>query len=353
MSKKLTIEFVINEFEKENYTLLTKIYKNTLQKLEYICPNNHQHSVRWGDWKKGSRCPYCYGNAKLTIEFIKKEFEKEGYVLLNSKYKNSHQKLRYICPNGHNHFIRWYAWKQGARCFYCNGNVKPTIEFIKQQFKKEKYILLTKKYKNSYQKLRYICPNSYEHHLNWNSWQQGKRCPCCAGNIKPTIEFIRKEFEKEECVLLTKVYKNAHQKLKYICSNGHEHFIRWNDWQQGHRCPICAGVNYSVKYSGENNTNWKGGISCEPYCQDWTKEFKDYIKERDGNMCLNPDCWGNIQRLSVHHVDYNKKNCEPQNLITLCASCNSRANKDRKWHEAWYSTILQKRYNYRELTNAQ
>ena len=32
---------------------------------------------------------------------------------------------------------------------------------------------------------------------------------------------------------------------------------------------------------GKDNTNWRGGISCEPYCQDWTKEYKEYIKERD------------------------------------------------------------------------
>ncbi len=31
--------------------------------------------------------------------------------------------------------------------------------------------------------------------------------------------------------------------------------------------------------SGDKHWNWKGGISCEPYCQDWTKEYKEYIKE--------------------------------------------------------------------------
>jgi len=100
------------------------------------------------------------------------------------------------------------------------------------------------------------------------------------------------------------------------------------------------------KCMGKNNSNWKGGISCEPYCQNWSSDLKEYIKERDENRCLNPDCLGNIHRLSVHHIDYNKKNCEPQNLITLCTSCNSRANKDREWHEAWYQTIMYRRYDY-------
>lgn len=98
-------------------------------------------------------------------------------------------------------------------------------------------------------------------------------------------------------------------------------------------------------YLKEDNPNWKGGISCEPYCFEWSfKEFKDYIKERDGNQCLNPDCFGNIYQLVVHHINYNKKNCEPANLIALCRSCNSRANKDREWHEDWYKAIIYKRY---------
>lgn len=101
----------------------------------------------------------------------------------------------------------------------------------------------------------------------------------------------------------------------------------------------------SIKFSGENNPAWKGGISCEPYCFEWSsKEFKDYIKERDGYKCLNPDCFGNIYRLNVHHVDYNKKNCEPENLITLCTSCNSRANFNRAWHKDWYKAIINRRY---------
>lgn len=101
----------------------------------------------------------------------------------------------------------------------------------------------------------------------------------------------------------------------------------------------------SIQKSGKNNPRWKGGISCEPYCFEWaSKEFKDLIKERDRNKCLNPVCFGNIYRLNIHHVDYNKKNCEPRNLITLCTSCNSKANKDRAWHEAWYKAIIQRRY---------
>jgi hypothetical protein len=101
------------------------------------------------------------------------------------------------------------------------------------------------------------------------------------------------------------------------------------------------------KYMGPESSQWRGGISCEPYCDVWLdKDFKDSIKERDENKCLNPDCWSNTKRLSLHHINYNKKDCKLTNLITLCISCNGRANKDRDWHQSWYQTILYRKYGY-------
>lgn len=102
------------------------------------------------------------------------------------------------------------------------------------------------------------------------------------------------------------------------------------------------------KRTGENNHQWKGGISCEPYCQQWIdKEYKQSIKERDGNKCLNPECNKITNKLCLHHIDYNKKECKPSNLITLCVSCNSKANKNREWHKSWYQAIINKRYKYK------
>jgi len=44
---------------------------------------------------------------KLTYEFVKESFEKEGYKLLSEEYINCEQKLDYICSKGHGHSIGW------------------------------------------------------------------------------------------------------------------------------------------------------------------------------------------------------------------------------------------------------
>ena len=39
--------------------------------------------------------------AKLTIEYIRKYFEEEGYTLLEEEYVNAKTHMQYICPKGH------------------------------------------------------------------------------------------------------------------------------------------------------------------------------------------------------------------------------------------------------------
>ncbi len=341
---KPTIGFIKSEFEKEGYTLLSTEYKNNYTKLHYICPNKHTHGVTWKNWRHGDRCPVCAGNAKITIDLVRESFEIEGYVLLSNNYINSASKLEYKCPAGHHHKISWEGWQLGRRCPYCAGNAKLKIDFVRASFEKEGYLLLSKDYINNSTKLNYMCPNRHKHSMIWINWKKGQRCPTCiSNNIKLDIDFICKEFKSEGYVLLSQTYKNAHTKLDYLCPYGHKHSIAWTKWQQGKRCPTCAIINNS----GNKHYNWKGGISCEPYCFIWKdKEFKLDILERDAYICLNPYCHGNGGVLSIHHIDYNKKNCHPSNLITVCRSCNLRANHDREWHEAWYKAIMYRRYNY-------
>jgi len=102
-----------------------------------------------------------------------------------------------------------------------------------------------------------------------------------------------------------------------------------------------------IRMCGSNNSNWKGGIGIEPYCDAWAdKEYKADIKERDNSICMNPDCWNTSETLCLHHIDYDKKNCSPLNLITLCASCNARANFSRENHTFYYQDLMTEFYGY-------
>ena len=79
---------------------------------------------------------------------------------------------------------------------------------------------------------------------------------------------------------------------------------------------------------GLKHWNWQGGISHEPYSFAFTKELKEAIRQRDNFICV---VCGKYPAFSVHHIDYDKKNCEPDNLITLCPNCHAKTNFNRKY----------------------
>ncbi len=126
--------------------------------------------------------------------------------------------------------------------------------------------------------------------------------------------------------------------------------IPWNKgkeaWNKGKKMP-----ELSKKYKGKGNPmygkarefsgNWCGGKSLEDYNFEFNKELKDEVKKRDMNVCQTPNCM-NISCLDVHHIDYDKTNNNPENLITLCHSCHAKTNgkKKREYFTKFYSEIV-------------
>jgi len=91
--------------------------------------------------------------------------------------------------------------------------------------------------------------------------------------------------------------------------------------------------------AGEKSPLWKGGISFEPYSPEWTKALKESILQRDNYTCQLCHKKGT----AVHHIDYNKKNSNPENLITLCANCHSKTNVNReKWIKFFKNKVLKR-----------
>ena len=88
---------------------------------------------------------------------------------------------------------------------------------------------------------------------------------------------------------------------------------------------------------GGENPNWRGGISSEPYGVEFAKKLKAKIKYRDGNKCRLCD---SEDHLRVHHIDYDKKNNDPVNLLTLCPSCHGKTNTRRVYWESYFQGFM-------------
>jgi hypothetical protein len=89
----------------------------------------------------------------------------------------------------------------------------------------------------------------------------------------------------------------------------------------------------SKNSSGSNNPSWLGGISKEPYSWTFNRKFKKQIRERDNFTCQ--ECGKTEDELkyslTVHHIDYNKKNTTPENTISLCIGCHTKTNFNREY----------------------
>jgi len=85
--------------------------------------------------------------------------------------------------------------------------------------------------------------------------------------------------------------------------------------------------------------NWK---SLEPYGKDFNKELKKNIRKRDNFRCQ--ECFKHEKeskrRLSIHHIDYDKNNSKPDNLICLCVSCHAKTNYTK---EKWENYFIKRR----------
>jgi len=93
----------------------------------------------------------------------------------------------------------------------------------------------------------------------------------------------------------------------------------------------------------------KGGTGIPYEYNNYPEEYfkiRPIILKRDKFECQNCNMTEEEhltvigRTLEVHHIDYNKKNCKEENLITLCKWCNLRANYNRNYWKTYYQNKL-------------
>jgi len=105
--------------------------------------------------------------------------------------------------------------------------------------------------------------------------------------------------------------------------------------------------NYGATWMiGKNNPNWLGGKDKRNYSWKFNTILKLKIRKRDNYECKNCGMTEEEhfkkynEKLHIHHIDYIKKNCNENNLITLCLKCNILANYNRKQWKIKFKGLL-------------
>ena len=98
-------------------------------------------------------------------------------------------------------------------------------------------------------------------------------------------------------------------------------------------------------YNNEKNINWHGGISRKPKNYRYNPKLREGIRNRDGYRCQK--CFRHKSELNssleIHHIDFNKRNDNPLNMITLCKGCHSQLSFNREQWINHFQNLMNER----------
>lgn len=179
----------------------------------------------------------------------------------------------------------------------------------------------------------------------WVEENQGKHFCACP---RHEVIIIRREYHCCGIPKYIKNHENIGRKFSEERRNNISKSLKGVQCSEEKKQILSVSVSNAIK--GENNPNWRGGTSFEPYCEKFNELLKENIRERDNHQCQYPECLCTQLeslviygcKLNVHHIHYDKENCYPD-LITLCRTCNTKANGNREYWEQLYMDILKKR----------
>lgn len=115
-------------------------------------------------------------------------------------------------------------------------------------------------------------------------------------------------------------------------------------WSKGKK----MSEDFIKKISGSNNHQWLGGKSLEPYNTDFSNSFRNSIRNRDNQLCMNCGIHRETlsRALSVHHINYDKLLSIKENCITLCIKCHALTNFNRPYWISLFQSKLSQLYGY-------
>ncbi len=301
---KLTIEDMHELAIARSGKCLSTVYVNNKTKLLWRCADGHNWKAQPCTIRNGSWCPYCnYINQNKCRYILEKlfslkfahnrrifsnKFEADGYC------KKLHMAFEY---NGLQHYKfveHFHKDKAGFEVqqrrdkekyrLYKNKKIKLVIipywvaksddelsEYIINELLKLGHEINNKKidwfdfyaflsqlkkmrklavarggkclstvYMNTNTKLKWQCAKKHQWEASPNHVQQGHWCPDCGWKRK-TIQNMYELATAKNGKCLSKIYANAHNKLKWQCAKGHQwEAVAYSIIYQGSWCPKCA-----------------------------------------------------------------------------------------------------------------
>jgi len=180
-SKRAVLPHEPADYAAKHGGICLSVYKDYKTKMEWECKYRHKWFGSFGSMRsKNNWCPHCSRNARLSIEECGSLAQKHEGVCLSESYVNSISKLEWQCKNGH---IFWSTPSRVKHldnwCPYCFGNAKLTIDDAKYLANLNDGKCLSKEYKNAVSKLSWKCANEHVWDATYACVKKGSWCQEC------------------------------------------------------------------------------------------------------------------------------------------------------------------------------
>lgn len=219
------------------------------------------------------------GANKFSYNHVKSIFEKNGFILLETKYENNNKPMRCVCVCGNETTMRLSNVQSGKRCV---ENCKPKIlsnkfktkdEDIKQICEKNGCKFIKSWIHKTRTRIKYVCRcggESEAYLCNFKRYPNCKKCgslkisgeKCYMYNADREVVFLRKKFRKI-CGQHIKRFMEAtgqrktrhtHELLGYTPQQLQEHILNHPDyqkckdkvWHVDHIVPIQAFLDHNI-----------------------------------------------------------------------------------------------------------
>lgn len=291
--------------------------KHNIKKTELNCENCNQKFLRRNDkielYKQKCNnkvlCKNCYGgfNRKLKLKSIS-----ENPLVKPNEFIKGQKNPNFTIT-----------------CKYCNKEfIVPYMSRYREFCSKSCQVKGSPKIKIEIKHLCKICNKEFEHY--GASIACSKECYSKYMSQARIAEnnpnwIPREEMDKSKCLNCGIIFaygrKNLHKgQKKYFCS------IACSKKTGG-------GVWFSKEEKEKaiiNSNNYDLFIEYvpHPYPKIFDNKLKEKIKNKNNNCCQLCE---NKENLHIHHIDYNKQNCNEENLTTLCQKCHNISNHNRQF----------------------
>lgn len=181
--------------------------------------------------------------AKLTIDDMHALAKARGGKCLSEAYINTKTKMRWQCIEGHT----WDAIPSNVRrkawCPECAGCAKLGIGEMQMLAMKRGGSCLSHEYKDAHTKLRWRCSEGHEWEAKPMSIKtNGNWCPECSPTRRLSIKEMKEIALLRGGVCLSDVYTDCESKLLWRCKYRHEWKSTPHSVKSGGWCPVCGNT---------------------------------------------------------------------------------------------------------------